>query len=77
MRLTSKGQVTIPAAMREQAGLLPGTEVEFKITGTTVRITRAATRKGVGRGARLIGHLRGQGDVPLSTGAIMAFTRDG
>lgn len=77
MRLTSKGQVTIPAAMREQAGLLPGAEVEFKITGTTVRISRAPARKGAGRGARLIAHLRGRGDVQLSTDAIMAFTRDG
>jgi hypothetical protein len=62
--------------MREQAGLLPGTEVEFKIIGTTVRISRAAARKGAARGARLITHLRGRGDVQISTDAIMAFTRD-
>lgn len=77
MRITSKGQVTIPAALREQAGLLPGAEVEFKITGKTVRMTRATGRKNTGRGARLIAHLRGKGDVALSTGAIMAFTRGG
>lgn len=77
MRMTSKGQVTIPAALREQAGLLPGTEVEFSITGKTVRITRAAGRKGAGRGARVIAQLRGKGDTALSTDAIMAFTRDG
>lgn len=76
MRLTSKGQVTIPAAIREQAGLLPGTEVEFKIIGSTVRITRAAKTKGKSRGARLISRLRGQGDVAMSTDAIMALTRD-
>ena len=29
MRITSKGQVTIPQAVREKAGLLPHTEVEF------------------------------------------------
>lgn len=29
MRITSKGQVTIPQAIREKAGLLPHTEVEF------------------------------------------------
>ena len=29
MRITSKGQVTIPQEMRDKAGLLPGTEVEF------------------------------------------------
>ncbi len=29
MRITSKGQVTIPQAIREKAGLMPHTEVEF------------------------------------------------
>ncbi len=33
MRITSKGQVTIPAEMREQAGLLPHTEVNFELDG--------------------------------------------
>lgn len=31
MRITCKGQVTIPAEVCEQAGLLPGTEVEFSV----------------------------------------------
>ena len=31
MRLTSKGQVTIPQEIRETLGLLPHTEVEFEI----------------------------------------------
>lgn len=31
MRITSKGQVTIPQGVREQAGLLPGTEVEVVV----------------------------------------------
>jgi hypothetical protein len=30
-----------------------------------------------GRGARLVAHLRGRGDVAMSTDAIMALTRDG
>jgi len=30
MRLTSKGQVTIPQDIRQLAGLLPGSEVEFQ-----------------------------------------------
>ena len=30
MRLTSKGQVTIPQGIRQLAGLLPGSEVEFQ-----------------------------------------------
>ena len=31
MRITSKGQVTIPQEVREEAGLLPHTEVEFVV----------------------------------------------
>ena len=34
MRITSKGQVTIPKEIREKAGLLPQTEVEFGIEGS-------------------------------------------
>ncbi len=76
MRITSKGQVTIPAEIREQAGFLPHTEVEFEFDGKVVRIVRANTRKGSGRGARLVAHLRGRGDVAMSTDEIMALTRD-
>jgi AbrB family looped-hinge helix DNA binding protein len=76
MRITSKGQVTIPADIREQAGLLPHTEVNFEIDGKIVRIVRADGRNGQGRGARVVAHLRGRGDVAMSTDAIMALTRD-
>lgn len=75
MRITSKGQVTIPAAIRERAGLLPYTEVEFEFDGTVVRIVRASEARDDGRGARLVAHLRGRGDVPMSTDEIMALTR--
>jgi AbrB family looped-hinge helix DNA binding protein len=76
MRITSKGQVTIPIAIRERAGLLPQTEVEFELDGKAVRIVRAKNRKSDGRGARLVRRLRGRGDVAMSTDAIMALTRD-
>ena len=76
VRITSKGQVTIPVDIRERAGLLPHTEVAFEFDGETVRITRATARKRDGRGARLVAHLRGRGDVAMSTDAIMALTRD-
>ena len=75
MRITSKGQVTIPIAIREQAGLLPHTEVEFHFDGKAVRLVRAAKRTRPSRGARLIEQLRGRGDVALSTDDIMALTR--
>ena len=67
MRITSKGQVTIPADTRERAGLLPHTEVEFEYDGKVVRIRRAKAGRKHGRGARLAAHLRGRGDVAMST----------
>lgn len=75
MRITSKGQVTIPADIREQAGLLPHTEVDFEFDGTYVRIVSTAVQRKEGRGARLVAHLRGRGDVAMTTDAIMALTR--
>ncbi len=76
MRITSKGQVTIPVEIREQAGLMPNTEVDFEFDGKVVRIVPAAARTKHSRGARLVAHLRGRGDVAMTTDAIMALTRD-
>jgi AbrB family looped-hinge helix DNA binding protein len=76
MRITSKGQVTIPADIRERAGLLPHTEVDFEFDGKGVRIVRVDARGKPGRGACLVAHLRGRGDIAMSTDAIMALTCD-
>jgi AbrB family looped-hinge helix DNA binding protein len=75
MRITSKGQVTIPVKIREQAGLLPNTEVDFQFDGKVVRIVRAKGRNRNGRGSKLVAHLRGRGDIAMSTDQIMALTR--
>jgi AbrB family looped-hinge helix DNA binding protein len=76
MRITSKGQVTIPADIREQAGLLPHTEVEFQYDGQTVRLARTSGGKKPGRGARVLAHLRAhRGRLTMSTDEIMALTR--
>jgi AbrB family looped-hinge helix DNA binding protein len=75
VRITSKGQVTIPAAIREQAGLLPGTEVEFEWDGETVRIVRSKSAKGETRGERLVRLLLGSGSGEMTTDEIMALTR--
>ena len=73
MRLTSKGQVTIPLELRERLGLLPNTEVEFALDGDGVRITKA---KGSSRrGDALIARLRGRATTRLSTDQILALTR--
>jgi AbrB family looped-hinge helix DNA binding protein len=76
VRITSKGQVTIPAEIRARAGLLPYTEVEFELDGKGVHIVRAKTSKKAGRGARVVAHLRGRGDIAMSTDDIMALTRE-
>jgi AbrB family looped-hinge helix DNA binding protein len=75
MRITSKGQVTIPVKIREQAGLLPNTEVDFQFDGKVVRIVRAKGRNRNGRGSKLVAHLRGRGDIAMSTDQIIALTR--
>lgn len=75
MRITSKGQVTIPIALREKAGLMPNTEVDFDFDGQYVRIRRARRRTKLSRGEALIRHMRGRGDVKMTTDEIMALTR--
>ncbi len=76
MRITSKGQVTIPAEIREKAGLLPNTEVAFEFDGKTVSIRRIPSAKKEGRGAALIRGLRGSATIALSTDEIMKLTRE-
>lgn len=44
MRITSKGQVTIPQAIRERAGLLPNTEVDFEYVDGQVILKPAGPR---------------------------------
>ena len=73
MRLTSKGQVTIPVEIRERLGLVPGTIVDFEVEGETVRMTMP--KNGQDRGTSLVQAMRGRGDVDLSTDKIMALTR--
>lgn len=75
MRITAKGQVTIPVSLREQAGLMPETEVAFELDGEAVRIVKAEQGKRPSRGRKLVAAMRGRGDRPMSTEAIMALTR--
>jgi len=75
MRINSKGQVTIPGEIREKAGLLPNTYVNFEFDGTVVRLVPATERNGNGRGARLVAHLRGTATLGMTTDEIMAMTR--
>jgi len=74
MRLTSKGQVTIPIGIRERLGLMPGMEVDFEVEGDAIRI-RPATG-GRSRGKLVVEHLRRHsGSGTMTTDEIMALTR--
>jgi AbrB family looped-hinge helix DNA binding protein len=73
MRITSKGQVTIPQEIRERLGLLPETEVEFEIVGNMARIRKLTRRHG--RGNAIVARLRGRATTRLSTDEILALTR--
>jgi AbrB family looped-hinge helix DNA binding protein len=73
MRITSKGQVTIPLQIRERMGLLPRTEVEFIVVDEQVVLRKAEGQDH--RGRSIVAHLRGRGDVRMSTEEIMALTR--
>ena len=77
MRITSKGQVTIPHEIRERAGLLPDTEVDFVLEEGGVRIVKARNPKHPTRGQRAVEALRRsrKGQIMMSTDEIMALTR--
>ncbi|WP_158807398.1 AbrB/MazE/SpoVT family DNA-binding domain-containing protein [Beijerinckia sp. L45] len=73
MRITADGQVTIPAELLEQAGLLPNTDIDLVFDGKDIRIKRVEPQM---TGERdIVAHLRGRGDVAISTDAVMALTR--
>ncbi len=74
MRITSKGQVTIPQEIREKTGLLPHTEVKFECVRGKVILKPAG--KPAPRADRGIERLRGTlKHVRMTTDEIMAFTR--
>jgi len=74
MRITSKGQVTIPKEIRDQFGLLPGTEVEFAPVDGEIRVRKMS--HGPKRGEVVVAHLRrAGGNFTMSTDEIMRLTR--
>jgi antitoxin PrlF len=71
MRVTSKGQVTIPRDVRKRLGITPGSEVDFELDKRGVRLVRARTS----RGKEVVARMIGQGTVKMTTDEIMALTR--
>lgn len=76
MRITAKGQVTIPQDVRESMGLMPGTDVEFRIEAGIVRLVKTTTgARRRTRGQKLVEGLRGRGDFKMTTDEIVALMR--
>lgn len=76
MRITTKGQVTIPQEYREKLGLLPHTEVEWELDGDSVRLRRARKPER-DRGKAIVEHLRGRAtNRRWTTDEIMKMTRE-
>jgi len=74
MRVTSKGQVTIPRDIRKKMGIFPQSEVEFVVAGNAVILQNVEGKKS--RGKRVVNALRGRATVKMTTDEIMALTRE-
>jgi len=73
MRITSKGQVTIPVQIRRRLALWPETEVEFIPEGDAVFLRKVES--GPSRGRDLVRRMRGRASVRMTTEQILALTR--
>jgi AbrB family looped-hinge helix DNA binding protein len=73
MRITTKGQVTIPQDIRERFGLFPHSEVRFQVDGDRVYLEKETEPST--RGRELVRHLTGRATVNLTTDEILALTR--
>jgi len=73
MRITSKGQVTIPRAIRDALGIAPSSEVEFVREGKRVWLRKS--KPGASRGESLVARMRGRATSRMSTEQILRLTR--
>jgi len=72
MRVTIKGQVTIPQHIREKLGITPSTEVDFVEKNDQVYLIKKTGKNAVTDRFR---RFRGIATVKMSTDEIMSLTR--
>jgi AbrB family looped-hinge helix DNA binding protein len=72
MRVTTKGQVTIPQEIREKLGITPAVEVDFIEEKDRVYLVK---RKIKTKKIHKFNKLRGIANVKMTTDEIMALTR--
>jgi AbrB family looped-hinge helix DNA binding protein len=70
MRVTQKGQVTIPLDVRRALGIHPGSDVDFELDDRGARLLIDRDRA-----AEEIRRMRGAGRGEMSTEEILALTR--
>ena len=76
MRVTTKGQVTIPLKIRKRMNILPASEVDF-IIGEDDRVYIIKVEKESYLTSKRFSTLRGIATINMSTEEIMALTRSG
>jgi antitoxin PrlF len=82
MRVTSKGQVTIPRDLRDLAGIEPNSDVFFGLENGKITIEPRNAKAENDNRERLrkfldtLDHLEGTGDPAISAEDVMALTRD-
>jgi AbrB family looped-hinge helix DNA binding protein len=72
MRVTRKGQVTIPQRVREKLGILPNSEVDFVEERNKVFLVK---KRGPGPDRSGFRKVRGIASVRMTTDEIMKLTR--
>jgi len=72
MRVTTKGQVTIPRNIREALGITPETEIEFLEENGRFYIVKTAKPRKTDRFEKL----RSIATVKMTTDEIMSLTRE-
>lgn len=70
MRVTQKGQVTIPLPVRRALGIKPGSDVEFTLDKNGARLLVDSAQA-----AEEIRRMRGAGAGEMTTEEILALTR--
>ena len=78
MRVSTKGQVTIPIDIRDKLGLFPHTEIIMQARGNKLVLEKKANHHSTNketRGDIIISRMSGKGSVAMTTDEIMKLTR--
>ena len=72
MRVTTKGQVTIPQGIREYLGIAPNTEVDFVVQDDRVLLVTKNSPRKKSKFARVVGIL----NKKWTTDGLLKMTRE-